>query len=49
MFSLDVDADGVARSCNLPLSCVDGILTKAKELLQKENSIVPAPGKPRWF
>ena len=42
---LSVDAATVAKDCNLPLTCVEGIFRKAKELLRKENAIVPAPGQ----
>ena len=40
-----MDANTVAKSTNLPFTCVEGIWTKATELLQKENAIVPAPGQ----
>ena len=42
---LSVDANTVAKSTNLPFTCVEGIWTKATELLQKDNAIVPAPGQ----
>lgn len=42
---LSVDAATVAKDCNLPLTCVEGIFRKVKELLTKENAIVPAPGQ----
>ena len=42
---LSVDAAAVAKGCSLPLTCVEGIFRKAKELLLKENAIVPAPGQ----
>ena len=42
---LSVDASTAAKSTNLPITCVEGIWNKAKELLQKENAIVPAPGQ----
>ena len=41
---LSVDAKTVAKSANLPFTCVEGIWTKATELLQ-DNAIVPAPGQ----
>ena len=42
---LSMDAETVAKSSNLPIPCVEGILNKASELLHKENAIVPAPGQ----
>lgn len=38
---LSVDPATVAKDCNLPLTCVEGIFRKAKELIRKENAIVP--------
>lgn len=40
-----VDASTAAKSTNLPITCVEGIWKKAKELLQKENAIVPTQGQ----
>ena len=42
---LSMDAETLAKSSNLPIACVEGILNKASELLHKENAIVPAPGQ----
>jgi hypothetical protein len=43
--TLSMDAEAVAKSSNLPVVCVEGILQKASKLLQEENAIVPAPGQ----
>ena len=43
--TLSIDAETVAKSSNLPVTCVEGILQKASKLLQEENAIVPAPGQ----
>ena len=42
---LSVDASTAAKSTNLPITCIEGIWNKAKELLQKENAIVLVPGQ----
>ena len=44
--SLSVDVSDVAVSTNLPLPCLQGIWSKATELLQAPGSIVAAPGHP---
>ena len=43
--SLPVEASAVAAASNIPITCVEGIWTKAMKLLQEENGIVPAPGQ----
>lgn len=43
--ALSVGADVIAETLQLPITCVEGICIKAKELLNAENAIVPAPGQ----
>ena len=42
--SLSMDAKAVADSVRIPLNCLEGIWSKAAELLRTKDSIVSAPG-----
>lgn len=44
--SLSVDVDNVASMVTIPLSCLQGIWSKATELLNTPNAIASAPGHP---
>ncbi len=41
---LNVDPETIAKRVKLPLPCIEGIVTKASELIHKQDAIVPAPG-----
>ena len=42
---LSVDTETIAKSVNLPLTCIEGIVNKASELVLKQDAIVLAPGQ----
>ena len=42
--ALSVQVDTFAKSVRVPRNCLDGIWSKAVELLRTDHAIVPAPG-----
>ena len=42
---LSVDIDNALQLVNVPYKCLEGIWGKAKDLINTENAIVPAPGQ----
>ena len=42
--TLSVDVDSAIKAVNLPATCLEGMWSKAADLLHKEHAIAPAPG-----
>ena len=40
-----VEVESAVNAVNLPITCLEGMWTKAPELLSKHHAIVPAPGQ----
>ena len=50
--ALSVDVDSAIKAVNLPATCLEGMWSKAADLLHKEHAIVPAlviALKQKWF
>ena len=42
---LSIDLDSAAQFVSVPFKCLEGIQSKAAELISTENAIVPTPGQ----